>query len=77
MGHSASPIWQVMQSKGYSRRDFIRFCTFAAAVAGIEATGLTKVVRAFEKKGVRLLFGFIFRNALVAASHSSALLIRS
>lgn len=51
MGHSASPIWQVMQAKGYSRRDFIRFCSFAAALAGIEATGLTKVVRAFEKKG--------------------------
>lgn len=43
-------IWQAMQDKGYTRRDFLRFCSFAAAVAGIEASGLKSVVHAFEDK---------------------------
>ncbi len=43
-------IWQTMQAKGYTRRDFLRFCSFAAGLAGIEATGLARVVHAFEKK---------------------------
>ena len=28
-------IWQSMQQKGYSRRDFLQFCTAAAAAAGL------------------------------------------
>ncbi len=43
-------LWQLMQSKGYSRREFLRFCGFAAALAGIKSTGLAAVVEAFEKK---------------------------
>ncbi len=50
MAGSTSTIWQSMQSKGYSRRDFIHFCTVAATVAGIEATALNTVVQAFENK---------------------------
>ena len=43
-------IWQVMQSKGYSRRDFMGFCTVAAMMAGLESTGAAKVAEVFEKK---------------------------
>src|SRR5260370_20680681 len=43
-------IWQSMQQKGYSRRDFLQFCTAAAAIAGIERSGVAQVVSAFEKK---------------------------
>ena len=43
-------IWQTMLDKGYSRRDFLRFCSFAAGIAGIEASGLARVVEAFETK---------------------------
>jgi hydrogenase small subunit len=50
MPDSVPSIWQAMQTKGYSRREFLRFCSFAAGLAGIEAAGLAKVVRAFEKK---------------------------
>ena len=32
MGQS---IWQSMQQKGYSRRDFLQFCAAAATVAGL------------------------------------------
>jgi hydrogenase small subunit len=48
MGRSESTIWESMQAKGYDRRDFMRFCSFAAMMAGIETSGLTKVVQALE-----------------------------
>ena len=48
MGHSASTIWESMQAKGYDRREFLRFCSFAAAIAGIEASAFSKVVHALE-----------------------------
>jgi len=50
MGHSASTIWEYMQAKGYDRRDFLRFCSFAAMMAGIETSGLSNVVNALETK---------------------------
>jgi hydrogenase small subunit len=43
-------IWQEMQRKGYSRRDFLRFCGYAVAAAGLENVALTQVVRALESK---------------------------
>jgi len=48
MGHSNPTIWESMQAKGYDRREFLRFCSFAAALAGLESTGLSKVVHALE-----------------------------
>jgi len=50
MGKSASTIWESMQIKGYSRREFVRFCSFAAMMAGIETSALSSVVQAFESK---------------------------
>ncbi len=50
MPDTSPTIWQAMQTKGYSRREFLRFCSFAAGLAGIQAAGLAKVVQAFEKK---------------------------
>ncbi len=43
-------IAQQMEARGYSRRDFIRFCTYASAMAGVHVSGLSRVVEAFEKK---------------------------
>ena len=40
----------VMQKKGYSRREFMTFCTYAAACAGIARSALGEVVDAFTKK---------------------------
>jgi len=45
---SLPTIWQVMQEKGYTRREYLRFCAFAAAIAGIKSTGIASVVEAFE-----------------------------
>jgi hydrogenase small subunit len=50
MGHSTFTIWESMQIKGYERRDFLRFCSFAAMMAGIENSALSTVVQAFETK---------------------------
>ncbi len=50
MSESTPSIWQAMQAKGYTRREFLRFCSFAAAVAGVKASGVASVVQAFEKK---------------------------
>jgi hydrogenase small subunit len=36
--------------RGYSRRDFLQFCTWLAAAAGIETTAIPQVVQALEKK---------------------------
>ena len=43
-------IWHAMQAKGYSRREFLRFCGFAATLLGAKSTGLASVVQAFEQK---------------------------
>jgi len=39
-----------MLAQGYSRRDFLRFCSYIAAATGIHASGLHKVVKALETK---------------------------
>ena len=43
-------IWQSMEKKGYSRREFLQFCTAAAAAAGLAQSGVAQVVSAFDKK---------------------------
>src|ERR1035438_1948011 len=43
-------LWEVMREKGYSRRDFMQFCTFAAAAAGLSPNASAAVAKAFEKK---------------------------
>jgi hydrogenase small subunit len=50
MDDSSLSLWQKMKSQGYSRREFLRFCAYIAAAAGIDATGLPAVVRALETK---------------------------
>jgi len=50
MSQSVPTIWESMQAKGYDRRDFLRFCSYAAMIAGIESSGFAKVAQAFEKK---------------------------
>jgi len=50
MGRSTSTIWESMQTKGYERREFLRFCSYAALMAGIESSAFSSVVQAFESK---------------------------
>jgi len=39
-----------MQAKGYDRRDFLKFCNYAAVAAGLGTSALGKVIYAFENK---------------------------
>jgi hydrogenase small subunit len=50
MSDSNLTIWELMKAKGYSRREFIRFCEFAAVAAGLEASGLGRVAKAFQEQ---------------------------
>jgi len=50
MGETRLSIWQTMQVKGYPRREFLKFCNFALATAGLHASGISSVIRAFETK---------------------------
>jgi hydrogenase small subunit len=43
-------VWEHAQLKGYSRREFVQFCTWLAAAAGIEASAVGQVVHALETK---------------------------
>jgi len=39
-----------MSNKGYTRKEFLQFCAYAAVTAGIALTDLDKVIYAMEKK---------------------------
>ncbi len=43
-------IWESARQQGYSRRDFLRFCSWLAAAAGIEASGIGQFVKAMDTK---------------------------
>ncbi len=43
-------VWERAELAGYTRRDFIKFCSWLTALAGIEASGLGKVVHAMDTK---------------------------
>jgi hydrogenase small subunit len=43
-------IWDLARERGHSRRDFLQFCTWIAAAAGIHSSGLAQVVKAMESQ---------------------------
>jgi len=43
-------IWEQAQSLGHTRRDFLQFCTWLAAAAGIQASQVGQIVHALETK---------------------------
>jgi len=47
---SQESLWETMKGKGYSRRDFMQFCSFAAAAAGLGTQATAAVAATFEKK---------------------------
>jgi len=50
MENNIPTIRKAMDAKGYSRREFLLFCGLATAAAGLELSGFTQVVDAFETK---------------------------
>ncbi|MCB1043133.1 MAG: hydrogenase small subunit [Acidobacteria bacterium] len=43
-------IWGIMAQKGYSRRDFLQFCTYAAALSGLQSNAVAEVAQQFTTK---------------------------
>ncbi|MDH5397683.1 MAG: hydrogenase small subunit [Cyclobacteriaceae bacterium] len=50
MTKQANTLYQEIRQKGYSRRDFMKFCSTMAAFIGIEAHGIGRVAHALETK---------------------------
>jgi hydrogenase small subunit len=62
MSDAPQTIWERAQAQGYSRRDFVKFCSWLAAAAGIDAAGVTTVVRALETKARPPVVWFHFQE---------------
>ena len=43
-------IWQAAQARGYSRRDFLKFCGVISAALGLEASQARALVQAMDTK---------------------------
>ena len=48
MKAQSKTLYQEIRDKGYSRRDFLKFCGTMAAMLGLEASGAAAVARALE-----------------------------
>ena len=47
---SLPTIWEYARSKGVSRRDFLKACTWATAALGLPASGVPQIVKALDTK---------------------------
>jgi len=43
-------VLELMEERGYSRRDFLKFCAFMSATLGVHSAGLNSIVEAMESK---------------------------
>ena len=43
-------ILEQMLDRGYTRRDFMKFCAYISATLGVQSTGLSSIVHALESK---------------------------
>jgi hydrogenase small subunit len=55
-------IWDQAREQGYSRRDFLHFCSWMAAALGIESTAVAQVVRALDTKPRQPVVWFHFQE---------------
>jgi hydrogenase small subunit len=75
MSDQALTVWQEMQNKGYTRRDFVKLCTLLAASAGLSSSFIPKIARALETKPRPPVLWFHFQEctccseSFIRASH--------
>ena len=50
MSQKPRTLYEEIRDKGYSRRDFMKFCGAMAAMLGLEASGIAQVAQALETK---------------------------
>ena len=62
MNEKPLTIYEEIRAKGYSRRDFLKFCSWMAAFIGIEASGVGSIVHAMETKSRLPVVWFHFQE---------------
>jgi hydrogenase small subunit len=62
MAERQPTIYESMQARGYSRRDFLKFCSWIAAYVGIESSLVGTVVKAMETKSRLPVVWFHFQE---------------
>mgnify|MGYP000991415678 CR=1 FL=1 len=50
MSEKQKTLYEEISDKGYSRRDFVKFCGMMAALLGLETSGVAQIVKALETK---------------------------
>ncbi|NOX64531.1 MAG: hydrogenase small subunit [Chlorobi bacterium] len=50
MSEHLPTMWEEIRARGYSRRDFLKFCAWTAAFLGLESSGIGQIVHAMETK---------------------------
>ncbi|MFN8207644.1 MAG: hydrogenase small subunit [Bacteroidales bacterium] len=50
MDRKPATVYDEFVAKGYSRRDFLKYCGMVSALLGLEQTGVAQVVKALETK---------------------------
>ena len=70
-------LWEKIQTRGFSRRDFLEFCGVMTASLGLKAGAFGSIVEALETKARPPVLCCISRNARAAANRSSSQPIRS
>ena len=48
MENQQKTLYEEVRAKGYSRRDFMKFCGTMAAMLGLESTGIAQIAKALE-----------------------------
>ncbi len=62
MKENRPTVYDEIRAKGYSRRDFLKFCGTMAAMLGISSTGLAQIVKALETKSRPPVLWFHFQE---------------
>ncbi|MFC2089263.1 hydrogenase small subunit [Bacteroidota bacterium] len=50
MSQKPKTLYEEIREKGYSRRDFLKFCGTMGALLGLEASGIAQIAKALETK---------------------------
>ena len=64
-------FYQELKAKGYTRRQFLKFCGIMGAMLGLHQTGIAQVVNALQTKPRKPVLWFHFQ-----ANHSYGRLTR-
>ena len=55
-------FYQELMEKGYTRRDFLKFCGLMGAMLGLQSTGISQVVDALQTKPRKPVLWYHFQE---------------